>query len=711
MSADRRFWIVAAIMILLVAVAAYWSNGRESIVPESAPVTSAPPIEVPVTPSAPQTSVEVEPADLPEPTADASGTISGMVLDTDDVPVPNADVEVRFISDTKEGRAEPMLVTCDATGSFVVDALPAGHYRVRAGRHGAQFPAVPIPNEQTVDVHANESVSGIKLTIPKSAPGYITGIVLDSNGVPIPNVAIQGMGGGAPVYAQTGVDGRFRLEDLTAEAYALFITQPGYSRKNLTGIPVYTENMEIRLDDVCSVTGMVVDAATGDAIELIELVCLPGVRKMNSGFWSFAIEQATAQGRFRVDDVDVGDATLYIRALGYKELLVPVLGLQPGEVRDLPPVKLELGGVVRGRVIDIAGTGIAGATVQMNSLSAVADPDGAFELIGLPDVPVMIYASKPDSEYARASVQYDPVTQKNEPIEIVMTAGGFVEGTIAGLPANFASDVDVSLAKLDDSDGLADSVPADRPFRLGPVVAGEYRIEAHSNEREKGLFRTRSANQLVNIVDSQTTKVVLNFKKGEATVEGRITREGVPVAECRVSLVRAEEMTEPDSRTTKSDAQGSFQFEELAPGAVLVDITARVQSETVTFTRLFHVNETGVTRADFELTSGVHVSGHVEGISQKEANMAMLIPGHVEMPNTLSQEFFGAHSPILGEQVDRITGEFQLQAVDAGDYTVLVYALQPDETDPDSALGAARFAYEHISVEADTRVELVLPSR
>ncbi|HET8732953.1 MAG TPA: carboxypeptidase regulatory-like domain-containing protein, partial [Anaeromyxobacteraceae bacterium] len=341
------------------------------------------------------------------------GAYRGRVVDAEDRPVEGAEVRVT-------GAGERALlpsadrVTSGPGGAFSISApdgatLEARHPGHAPGRATLDFAARSTRN---VTLRLGRAVSG-------DAASGITGRVV-SGGAPVEGalVSARALLRGGPGSAEEAVaaqalsdaDGKFALRDLSPARHLLSASRDGYTLPR----PVVArpgEEVTLELSRGGAVAGRVVDHATGRPVPAFRVE----VRRGGRG-WRIATGAVTvvdAGGRFEMKDLAPGPVGLSVSAPGYlpSPLVEATVPEHPGVVEVA--VALNPGGRLTGRVVDrVDGRPLPGARIALEGdggsapslldagAAAVAGPDGAFAVSGLPAGTVAVLVSA-DGHHAR----------------------------------------------------------------------------------------------------------------------------------------------------------------------------------------------------------------------------------------------------------------------------------------------------------------------
>ncbi|HEV3058417.1 MAG TPA: carboxypeptidase-like regulatory domain-containing protein [Vicinamibacterales bacterium] len=365
-----------------------------------------------------------------------TGTIRGRILTANERPARRASV---WILPPTGGF--PRTVSADLQGRYEFTAVPAGDYRLSAGKPG--YLALEYGQQRAFEqgtvltVRNGETLEKIDITLPGS--GAITGRVVDANGDPVEGISVrvmqlqfaanrrrpQGVAGAGR--RLTNDQGQYRLYGLPPGEYIIMASladQPaaqtsvilpaGYAptyapdtpnasaaRRVTVGLSEQVDDINITLAQVATarVSGMVVDSL-GKPVRARILVS-PSYR---SGVASVepAATASDADGRFEIHDVPSGEWVLQASMGGnvtegqegqFVSRYVTVNGTNVDDVL-LP---MSIGSRVEGRIVFEGNaaadpTGVAVGTVQTDfdlaplagpNAVAKGHPDSTFVLTGL----------------------------------------------------------------------------------------------------------------------------------------------------------------------------------------------------------------------------------------------------------------------------------------------------------------------------------------
>jgi hypothetical protein len=248
-----------------------------------------------------------------------------------------------------------------------------------------------------------------------SIGGRVTGAGAPLEGALVTARRQRGRGPGSaeePVaQATSDGDGRFVLADLAAGTYLVSASSPGFATARAPGVTAGTGDLALDLARGGRVAGRVRSRRDGAAVAPFTVVIRrAGGRGARLSVASVSVVDPS--GRFELDGLSPGPSILQVSSPFHapsEEVAV--------EVPEAPGVAevevlLAAGGELPGRVVERgSGRPLPGARVEVEGVDApgsalgswseaVAGPDGAFLVRGLPDRPVSLFVSA-DGHHAR----------------------------------------------------------------------------------------------------------------------------------------------------------------------------------------------------------------------------------------------------------------------------------------------------------------------
>ena len=448
-----------------------------------------------------------------------------------------------------------------------------------------------------------------------AAGASISGLVVDSNGVPAEGYFVQvrqrGAGDGpmrlgGPGRGATGPDGFFSLDGLHAgEAYDLLVMGgdgPGPRRE---GVTAPAEGVELVVPGKGRISGRVIDSPGGQPVSDFEIAFNPDRSARGGGMVvRFAAGPGGGRGRaagqreqlhsedgsFVLDEVPPGTWEVNVDAKGYQAGRVGGIVVESGQTKEGVLIKLSRGSGIRGRVMDAANgrpipdvrvtAETAGGQMRMMVLDMLnggggvpTDADGVFEIDGLSQGRYMVGAEHPD--YSDASQQVE-VKEGLAAVELRLHAGGVLGGIVISETQRPLAGARVALEPAGDGGGFGGGrrgpldegksgvTDAQGRFRFDHLTAGRYRVTAAMRER------TTPPQDVVLQASESRDDLRLQLQAG-ATIRGVVS--GLPQGSRGNVNVNA---TGPESyfAAARTGADGAFELGGVPAGAITLRATS-----------------------------------------------------------------------------------------------------------------------------------------
>ncbi|MEO6593477.1 MAG: carboxypeptidase regulatory-like domain-containing protein [Planctomycetota bacterium] len=332
---------------------------------------------------------------------------------------------------TAVGNDSQAMVVTAADGSFSVDNLLPGDYRVRA-----RLPSQPLGSgDKLVSVQANRRAGDVILRL--EAGRTVRGSVVGSDGQPVAGalVAVRGALGQTTM---TDGSGDFLLE-LPDRAIDLQVWLGDRSRQSIVPVLVGQERVSIRLDTpptctlLATVTGLPSKKRLSGALLRVTLLD-EGSDAAPKARW---VEMQNGEMRWPL--CPVGRVRLQIWSEGY----VPFVAdrdLAAGDGHNLGDVLLEPGGRLQGFVKDEKGAPIANAFVFLGEETDLdlfepglrTAADGSFRLSGVSSRSSRLVARAVGFAACGQDLQLPHDVLSGAPVQVQLERGAVIEVTVAG---------------------------------------------------------------------------------------------------------------------------------------------------------------------------------------------------------------------------------------------------------------------------------------
>lgn len=642
---------------------------------------------------------------------EAGASVAGVVVDKTGKPMP----EIYVSASSPEGGSNRTESTGPA-GEFLMKSLEEGAYHLVARRQNSWS-----SNQQgglDITLSKGQALTGVRLVFDGGTGSTITGRVTNANREPVKDASVQAYSpaGGSNAYVQTGEDGKYELGVDEGKSYSMHVYHQSYTGQQREGVAAGERNVDFVLEGRGTVEGQVLDARTGRPIPNFEITHSRGL----SNQINYQMGNYTAfyneEGRFSINTVEAGEATIYARATGYAPGIQQVPYVQADAVTGGVQFRLEPGASIEGVVLDMQGAPIQSAQIfltgrvepwmlnQGSGYGAVAttDAEGRFAVNSLGEDLTKITAVHPD--FPNTTVEMNIAPGETLQIEIVMTGGGTVEGTVYanGVPS---ANQNVYIQSTGGSGGNSATTDANGFYTVPNIASGE--VVVHAQVTRDGATKSQSKTAVVE--GGFTTTVDLSVDFGTGAIEGKVTMGGQPVTEGMVvAVLQGAEVTEQQNIQGRIASDGSYAVSGLSAGAYKIMVHVVDPGSGQRRARMVDaaVEDGQTLYLDIDLDGGSHVRGTVSGVSDTNRCQVVAITGAFQI-NNIATDFMSLEiqSRAAGFSGVDAAGAYDLGGLPAGDYTVVALQIGPN------GLDGATYASGQVTVGASGAVELNLALR
>ncbi len=615
--------------------------------------------------------VKVEPGgvDLGALELEPGVEITGRVVDADGRPVAGAEVhatsqESQLIAIRRRIDNEDTAAVSGADGRFVVPD------RRRGERVDLQ---VTHRDYQAAGAGGVEAPNPEPLRIVLTRSARVAGMVLDPTAKPVAGATVMvmveqadpsranigGRGFAFPVNGRTDDSGRFEIDQAPSGQVRITASAQGWRTAELSSLEVppggTLDGLRLVLERGATVAGRVLDADGQPVIGAMVRfeVQHTGVRYFTQG----SMATTGGDGRYVLEGVEPGSRLIVARnqegARAAREIEVA-----PG-INQLD-LRFAGGFEISGRVVDGAGAPLAGASVaalaeagDWRGAEARSGGDGSFTIEGVRDGQYRLRVTR--EGYATRLLE-EPLQVAGAPlagVEVVLTAGGSINGTLLGLEASQIPLVTV-MATGGGSQWAIGQVSHDGTYRIPDLAAGEWNVRAMTPQGGQAHGQvTLAAGAAAAILD-------LEFGSG-LTLTGQVVLSGQAAAGLMVQLQGLDVASGFAART---DHEGRFRIEGLEAG--------RHRLEVADFTGGVQHREEIEIDGDRDLVVEIS-SGRVAGRVMDAEDLSPLAGAAVslELIDPEGAEGFAMRS-WLGNIGSNAEGRFIIASAAAGDYRLKV---------------------------------------
>lgn len=485
--------------------------------------------------------------------------LSGRVVTADGAAVSEASVTLQPAGGVMQS------ATSDASGAFVFRSAPRGNATVQATLTRSSR---LTSGKKDVSAPATDVV----ITMPRS--GAISGRVIDeATKAPVTSFQISARPSSTPPTMPapfSNDDGTFTIGDLAAGPVQLEVTAKGYAPGNVQGVNVEegktTSDVEVHLERGAILKGRVT-TSSGQPIEGASISLDRSTRVGMTGPSTANREVTDANGDYSIDTVTPGTRRVTFNKNGYVPLMKSVDAVSGKEVTL--DVSLDRGHELQGRVVDESGQPVDAADVRVDMMPMPPVrtlPDGTFTLTGLRDGKTRVIARKNGYVEARS----EDVDPSGPPITLTLRRGGTITGRVSGVTEAELGAVVVSASgPAGNTNGR---VEANGMFTVQGVADGKYGVDAWFTNGEG----RRTPRKMVEVINGSAPPVDLSFNEG-ATVRGRVTVHGQPLANAGIAFMPSQAALQGVAATSRTESDGTYVATNVPTGEATAFVSAPQQ--------------------------------------------------------------------------------------------------------------------------------------
>lgn len=547
-------------------------------------------------------------------------TLRGTVLGPDGAPLVGVPVAATVVGALGRGLGDVQEGETDADGRFELQHVLTGrrlevHARPEEHRHAKLATEAKLRDGQVLDglvlaCEAGLEVAG-RVLFTDGAPAADVEVILGLDVASMdPSMMGLAMADWSDRKVRTEEDGTFRFAGLSARSYQVWaVTEReegiAASVARRTGVAAGTTGLVLELEATCGLAGRLSTASQREigafSVDLV-LEGSGGVMGIGAVRRSRAFD-GPQDGGFLMEGLPAGAWEVTVRARGFAATLPRVVTLPVPE--GAPPEDFELvpAASISGRVLDVGGTPVSGATVSLEldvgeriqqsmtggGPTAVSDHLGEYLLEGIEPGAISVVARLQGFAGSEPASLDLAVGELREDLDLTLRLGGTVEGEVldeAGDPA--AGRMVIVQSMPDYSRQHIATAGPDGDFRFEHLEPGSWQVISMANALT-GDVGTGEAEGMGDMLKDMKMDVVDVRDGGEHWVTlGRPAQDPVevlgsvragdePVAGAVVSFVPEESRGIADMRMTTTDENGDFALELERRGAHLVTVQAGVQ--------------------------------------------------------------------------------------------------------------------------------------
>ncbi len=514
--------------------------------------------------------------------------LAGLVVDNSDRPVAGAVVRFLRLEETTGMPLQapiqerpPVAAYADANGQFVLSGLESGRYDFAISASG--YSTVYLRGRQ---IWPSNSSALPKVVLPPSVT--IAGHVFTAAGDPVAGARVSevDLTRGIRTTITDGA-GAFAMDDLSeGQPVSLQFDATGFSTA-VRALRAPAEDLVVQLIPDTSLRGRVVNAETATPItefSVERLARVPGQTTLRFGS-SAAVQFRSDDGRFEMERLPAGPATIRVKAAGFRPAEVSSLILPTAEEIV---VSMKPGVSVEGRVLDAASRQpISNALVSwregesadpaeemmlalgLGERTTTSDGNGYFSLSDLPPTRITLSVNHQDHPVVRRGID----AAREHRVDVLLSSGVEITGLVIAETSGPVAGATVTLTPAGEQSSreAAQSAASDGTgrFRFPHVRPASYSVEARASA---GV----APRQTLAVTESdRTVEITLTMTSG-TTINGVVS--GLRPELLSQVQVMAHATAYFDS--TYTDASGRFSLPHVPPGVVALEATTSFRDGT-----------------------------------------------------------------------------------------------------------------------------------
>lgn len=472
-------------------------------------------------------------------------------------PIPNATITI-----TDSIGVRVLQASGDVNGTYLINNLMPGYYRVSAAADGFQASDFPV----TLAIGEIRTLNAV-LT---PNPGTITGIITNAQtGAPVVGTLVEALDNRNSILstALTAVDGGYTLSSLApATNDRLRISADTYVTQ-VIGFSInagQTRTINAALSPIAgTLTGVITDSVTGAPL------LGASIRVFTSEGITLQTRSSGADGSYTIPSLQPGSYSIVIMEEGYAGRTIGAM-INAGAVTALNVALQQLAGAISGTVTDTNGNPIADAIIRIYSNNIIVvrvatNEDGTYDIGNLAPGSYYVTVRAEGFGGLSSSVVVNPgeTTMENFALTpnpgsiagiVTDTSGSPIAGAILTVSINVSGGGLLTTRYVSQNDGsylIENLFPS--PYLITAVAAS-----------------FQCAFQSATVVSDQ--RAIANFilQSNPGGLSGTVVdNNGVPIAGAAV-LIKDSTGNGVTVATIFSDPNGQFQTTVLAPGSYTV---------------------------------------------------------------------------------------------------------------------------------------------